>query len=85
MLGLTISLAIWGPSVLQGGAPVGVVVALSGVAIVTISSIMGIAAPLLMGRLGFDPAASASPIITSIADILGVIIYFSIASWYLKL
>jgi magnesium transporter len=85
MLGATISLVIWGPSVLQGGAPVGVVVALSGVAIVTISSVMGIATPMLLGRLGFDPAASSSPLITSIADILGVMIYFSIASWYLKL
>jgi magnesium transporter len=85
MLGATISLVIWGPSVLQGGAPVGVVVALSGVAIVAISSVMGIATPMLLGRLGFDPAASSSPLITSIADILGVMIYFSIASWYLKL
>jgi len=85
MLGLTISLAVWGPSVLQGGAPVGVVVALSGAIIVTISSIIGIATPMLVGKLGLDPAASASPIITSIADILGVIIYFTIASWYLKL
>ena len=85
MLGVTISLAVWGPSVLQGGAPVGVAVALSGVVIVTISSVMGIATPMLLGRLGFDPAASSSPLITSVADILGVIIYFSIASWYLNL
>jgi len=85
MLGITISLVVWGPSVLQGGAPVGVVVALSGLAIVTISSIIGIATPLLLGRLGADPAASASPLITSIADILGVIIYFGIATWYLGL
>lgn len=63
----------------------GVVVALSGLAIVTVSSIIGIAAPLLLGRLGADPAASASPLITSIADILGVIIYFGIATWYLGL
>jgi len=85
LLGLTVSLVVWGPSVLQGGAPVGVVVALSGVAIITLSSVMGIATPMLLGRLGFDPATSSSPLITSIADILGVIIYFSIASWYLKI
>jgi magnesium transporter len=85
LLGLTISLVIWGPSVLQGGAPVGVVVALSGVVIITISSVMGIATPMLLGRLGFDPAASSSPLITSIADILGVIIYFGIATWYLRI
>ncbi|MGE5580480.1 MAG: magnesium transporter [Bacillota bacterium] len=85
LLGITVSLVVWGPGVLQGGARVGVVVALSGAAIVTVSGVIGIATPLLAGKLGFDPAASASPVITSIADILGVIIYFSIASWYLGL
>lgn len=85
LLGLTVSLVVWGPGVLQGGAPVATVVALSGVAIVTLSGIIGITTPILVGKLGFDPAASASPVITSIADILGVIIYFSIASWYLGL
>lgn len=85
LLGLTISLVVWGPSVLQGGAPVGVVVALSGVTIVALSSVIGIAAPMLLGKLGFDPAASSSPLITSVADILGVIIYFQIASWYLNI
>jgi magnesium transporter len=85
LLGLTVSLVVWGPGVLQGGSRVGVVVALSSAAIVTLSGVIGIATPILVGRLGFDPAASASPVITSIADILGVIIYFSIASWYLGL
>jgi magnesium transporter len=85
MLGLTIGLVVWGPGVLQGGAPVGVVVALSGAAVVTISSIVGIAAPLILGRMGFDPAASSSPLITSVADVLGVIIYFAVAGWYLKI
>ena len=84
MLGLT-GLVVWGPGVLQGGAPVGVVVALSGAAVVTISSIVGIAAPLILGRMGFDPAASSSPLITSVADVLGVIIYFAVAGWYLKI
>ena len=85
LLGVTISLVVWGPSVLQGGSSVGVVVALSGVAIVTLSSLIGIGTPLLLGRLGADPAASSSPLITSIADIAGVLIYFAIASWYLKI
>jgi magnesium transporter len=80
MLGLTVSVAVWGPGVLQGGAPVGLVVALSGVTVITISSVIGIATPMLLGRLGFDPAASSSPLITSMADLFGIVIYFSIAS-----
>lgn len=83
MLGLTISLIIWGPGVLQGGKAVGWVVAMSGVTVVALSGILGIATPMLLGRLGFDPAASSSPLITSLIDILGVIVYFAIASRYL--
>ncbi|MBE3519738.1 MAG: magnesium transporter [Firmicutes bacterium] len=83
LLGLTVGLAVLGPSILQGGNSVGIVVALSGVVIVTISSLIGITVPVLLGKLGFDPAASSSPLITSIADILGVYIYFKLASWYL--
>ncbi len=84
-LGLTISLVVWGPSFLTGGAPVGFVVALSAAAIVTISSVVGITIPILMSRLGLDPASSSAPLITSVADILGVMIYFNIATWYLRL
>lgn len=83
MLGLTISLIIWGPGVLQGGKAVGWVVAMSSVTVVALSGILGIATPMLLGRLGFDPAASSSPLITSLIDILGVIVYFAIASRYL--
>ncbi len=84
-LGLTISLIVWGPSFLKGGAPVGFVVALSATVIVTISSVVGITIPILMSRLGLDPASSSAPLITSVADILGVMIYFNIATWYLRL
>ncbi|HHY45260.1 MAG TPA: magnesium transporter [Firmicutes bacterium] len=85
MLGLTISLVVWGPGVLQGGAAVGWVVALSGVTVVALSGVLGIATPMLLGRLGFDPATSSSPLITSLIDLLGVIVYFSIASRYLSI
>jgi len=30
-----------------------------------------------------DPATASGPLITSLADIAGVLIYFSIAAWYL--
>ncbi len=84
-LGLTLGLAVYGPGALKGGSQVGVVVALSAAAIVTISSIMGMSLPFIMMKFKFDPATSSSPLITSIADILGVLIYFAFATWYLKI
>jgi magnesium transporter len=84
-LGLTIGFAVWRPAILQGGAGVGAVVALSSVLIVVVGGTVGMLTPFLLNRLGFDPATSSSPLITSIADILGVIIYFSLANRFLGL
>lgn len=35
--------------------------------------------------LGTDPATASAPLITSIAGISGVLIYFALANWYLGL
>jgi magnesium transporter len=39
--------------------------------------------PFLLTRFRLDPATASAPLITSLADISGVLIYFSIATWYL--
>jgi magnesium transporter len=44
------------------------------------SAIIGAALPLVVRRLGGDPAVVASPAITTIVDITGLLIYFTIAS-----
>lgn len=35
--------------------------------------------PLLLKRLGFDPAVSSAPFVATLVDVTGIIIYFSIA------
>src|SRR5690606_23466125 len=62
---------------------VSLVVACTMFVIVIVGSLMGMSMPFLLTRLGFDPATASAPLITSLADIVGVIIYFSIAAWYL--
>ena len=49
------------------------------------SAIVGAGLPLLVRRLGGDPAVAASPAITTTVDITGLLIYFSIASYALSL
>ncbi|GAA4812486.1 magnesium transporter MgtE [Marinicella pacifica] len=61
------------------------VVAMTMVCIVIVGSVVGLSLPFLFTRLGMDPAAASTPLITSIADISGVLIYFSLANWYLGL
>ena len=40
--------------------------------------------PLLLRRVGFDPATSSTPFIASLVDVLGIIIYFNIAQLVLS-
>jgi magnesium transporter len=61
------------------------VVAITMVLIVLVGSVLGMSLPFVLTRLGWDPAAASAPLITSVADICGVLIYFSVASWYLGL
>ena len=59
---------------------VALVVSLSMFLVVLVANLIGIAIPLFLTWVGFDPAVSSSPLITSIADVAGLLIYFAIAS-----
>lgn len=83
-IGGTLSIAVWGLGIYRGGFGVGIVVAMSMLIVVVISSIIGMSVPFLLSKLKMDPAAASSPLITSVADIIGVIVYFTLATWYLK-
>lgn len=79
-LGLTMGLAVWGLGIWRGGQEVGLVVALAMVCVVTFGSMVGMVLPFILAQLKFDPATASAPLITSIADICGILIYFSIAT-----
>ena len=55
------------------------VVGASILATVTLSTMIGSLLPLLIRRAGFDPAVSSTPFIASVVDVLGLIVYFSMA------
>jgi magnesium transporter len=55
------------------------------IAVVVCGSLVGAALPLLLRRLGFDPAVSSTPFIASLVDVAGIVIYFTIATWLLGL
>ncbi len=79
-LGLTMALAVSGIGVWRGGIEVGIVVAVSMALVVTVGSMIGMLLPLILTKLKLDPATASAPLITSIADVAGVIIYFAIAT-----
>ena len=61
------------------------VVSLTMVLIVMVGSMIGMLLPFIFTRLKLDPATASAPLITSIADISGVLIYFSLATHILGL
>ncbi len=66
-------------------AAIAATVCLTLVATVTIAKFFGCTLPLIVKKIGFDPAVMASPMITTIVDAISLIIYFGIASALLGL
>lgn len=67
----------------SGGGGMAAAVGLALVACVTFGSVAGALLPLLIKRLGFDPAVSSGPFIASLVDVAGIVIYLRIAIWIL--
>lgn len=84
-LGLTMAAAVSLIGWYRGGPEVALVVSLSMVAIVLIGCLIGMSLPFLLSRFGFDPASASAPLITSICDASGVVIYLFIATQFLHL
>jgi magnesium transporter len=85
-LGLTMSLVAFVGGFIDGGAgmQVSAIVSISMILTVTLSNIFGNLMPMLIHRMGLDPAVISSPLITTIMDMTGAVIYYSIAMWFLK-
>ncbi len=58
-------------------------VSLTIIAVVTFGAVLGAGLPLLLRRLGLDPAVSSTPFIASLSDVAGLMIYFGIASVFI--
>ena len=79
-LGLTMGITVSVIGFFRGGTQIGLIVALAMVLIVITSSLVGLLLPFILQKFGRDPATASAPLVTSIADICGVLIYFSLAS-----
>ncbi len=54
------------------------------VGIVLWGSLMGAMLPLLIKKVGFDPATSSAPFIATLVDVTGILIYFTVAVMVLR-
>lgn len=63
---------------------IALVVGCSLIGVVLWGTLMGSMLPLILKRLGADPAASSTPFVATLVDVTGLVIYFSIALLFLK-
>ncbi|MFP4556917.1 MAG: magnesium transporter [Bacteroidales bacterium] len=61
------------------------IVSITMVLTVLAGSLIGLLLPFIFTIFKRDPASASAPLVTSMADITGVIIYFSIATWFFGL
>lgn len=64
---------------------IALVVSITMIAAVVFAKVMGSILPVIAKKIGFDPAVMSSPFISTIVDAVTLIIYFAIASSFLKL
>ncbi len=69
----------------HSGVAVSLVVGISLVGVVLLGTTIGAVLPMLLKRLGMDPAVSSAPFIASLVDVCGIIIYFNVAKALLTL
>lgn len=80
LLGLAMAVSVSLLGWWRGGPDIALVVALTMMAVVMLGSLVGMTLPFIFTRLKLDPASASGPLITSICDGLGVLIYFSVAT-----
>ncbi len=87
LCGVTLAICNFGKLMLVDRVTVSVaiVVCLTLIVAVFIAKFIGCTLPLIVKRIGFDPAVMASPFITTIVDALSLIAFFQIASRFLEL
>jgi magnesium transporter len=64
---------------------IGIVIGLALMTVLTFAAVGGILVPLVLDRLGVDPAVSSGPFVTTITDIVGFFSFLGIATLWFRL
>jgi magnesium transporter len=68
----------------RGGYAIAWTVGLSMVTIVIVANLVGVLLPFILTRLRIDPTVASSPLIATICDVMGLMVYFGIAGYFLS-
>lgn len=67
------------------GILISITVSLTLLITIIVAKLVGCILPLVVNKIGLDPAVMASPIITTVVDAVALIIYFALATTLLKI
>lgn len=76
---ITVIVGIW-----KNNFVLGAVIGISMVAAIIVANLAGSLIPILMDKIGVDPAVASGPFISTLSDLTSVMIYFSIARIFLN-
>jgi magnesium transporter len=77
---ITLIIYLW-----QGDIFLGLLVGVSIMLTLIVATLAGAIIPMLMNRLNIDPAVASGPFITTINDIISILIYFGMATTFMGL
>lgn len=80
LLGCTMAAAVALLGYIRGDSMVALVLALSMVTIVMVGCVIGMSLPFVLSKFKLDPASASAPLITSVCDAAGVVVYLYIAA-----
>lgn len=79
-LGATMAFAVSILGYIRGDLMVAIVLAISMMGIVIMGCLIGMSLPFILKKLNLDPASASAPLVTSICDATGVVVYLFVAS-----
>ncbi|GEM85055.1 MAG: magnesium transporter MgtE [Meiothermus sp.] len=85
LLGLTLATLLTIKVIIDGQKDLLVVVGISLGLVVLLANVVGAMLPLLLRRLRLDPALISNPLIATVTDVSGLVVYLSVARWLLNL
>ncbi|MBT9134653.1 MAG: Magnesium transporter MgtE [Firmicutes bacterium] len=84
MLGTTIGLIGYARALMMGESiTFALTVSLSLLIVILLAVLTGALLPLVLRRIKIDPAILSSPFITTMVDVVGLLIYFAVAAYFL--
>ena len=84
MLGVTIGLIGYGRALMMGESEtLAITVSLSLLLVIMLAVLTGALLPLVLRRIKIDPSILSSPFITTMVDVVGLLIYFAVAAYFL--